>query len=591
MVARFPALCASLEKRSDDAILAIVGYVLLATSTIHFTSNGRNHASMWPADALILALLLKNQRRYWPAIVIAGWAGNLIANMVTRGWTPGLIGYGAINMAQTCLAAWLICRSGKVGNLLADIPGTARFVLHAGFIAPACGAIVGSALTALNYGEPMGPSFMRWYVSNALGLMVVTPFLMAILNGSYVRSFRGRTVACRFEAVALHALHVGLTFAVFAQNSLPLLFLPFTTLLILSFRLGQLSTILGVVTVALIGAGLTLAGYDPLPPIVASADVKEFFFQFYIAVLLATTLPVAAALSSRTEMRERLGEREEALRLMALHAPQGILSFDAAGICRRADGPLATFLGIEPEAMIGRSLDAVALKARDLVNELLARPADGDAPPVTFEFSPLLRPDLTLEASLGVLRHSAGPTGIVVTLRNVSRPRFHEPLAAPIQQADELTGLVNRPGFHQHLRAALGDQHHPVTLALVDIDSFRLINERHGQVAGDTVLVEIARRIKIATRAEDVVARLGGDEFAILLRCDLATAQKVCQRMVDAIRDGPIFSDGVLSILTSVSCGIAEHRPGASRDELFDAADAALYEVKRSGRNGGRAVA
>src|SRR5687768_16897359 len=76
------------------AVLAgAIGYFLLAATTVRLTSDGRNHATVWPADAVILALLLTSPRRRWPAIVLAGWLANLVANGVTRGWMPGLVLY------------------------------------------------------------------------------------------------------------------------------------------------------------------------------------------------------------------------------------------------------------------------------------------------------------------------------------------------------------------------------------------------------------------------------------------------------------------------------------------------------------------
>lgn len=587
MVAKFAALY-GWEKRSDDAITAIVGYFLFAAGVIHLTSDGRSHATMWPADALILALLLKNPRRYWPLILLAGGLGNLMANTVTRGWAPGLILYGIINMAQTALAAWLIDRDQSGGDLLANPSAVLRFVAGAGVIAPLAGAVLGSAVTVVLYGQPFVTSVVSWYLSNALGLLVITPFLCAVFDGSYVRCFRQRTPQGRAEAVGLGALHLAVTCAVFSLNSLPLLFVPVSTVLVLSFRIGRLGTIMGVMMVALVGASATFMGHGPMGMGIAA---QEYFFQFYLAVMLATTLPVAATVSARGEAVKLLAEREEALRLMMTHSPDGILSFDETGHCRWADGPLMAYLGVAPEEMIGRSLDVISLQARDMVADMRLRDADGDGRPVVLEFVPALRPHLTLEASIGTLRREGQRAGTVVTLRDVTRRKAKEAAMLTKVQQDDLTGLVNRSGFRRHLRAALADETRPTTLALVDIDRFKAINDSHGHGVGDAVLLEVARRLKAATRMDDVVARLGGDEFAILLRCDLDTAHAVCQRMVDSVRESPVHRDGVLSVLTSISCGLAQYGLGAGRDEVFDAADAALYEVKRAGRNGVRAVA
>ena len=591
MVAHLSAFRSSLEKGYDDAIIACVGYFPLAVATIHFTSNGRNHAAMWPADALILALLLLNARINWPVILTAGWAANLLANTVTREWTPGLIVYGGINMAQTGVAAWLLCRSGRRENLLADLPTVLRFVLYAGVVAPVFGAVAGSIASTYNYGEPFWPSVVRWYISNALGLLILTPFLMAVFDGDYIRQFKEIATLSRMEMIGLQALHLIVTVGVFAQSILPLSFLPVSTTLILSFRQGRLGTALGAAVLAAVGVVATLMGHGPIAMLRSDPAAQEILFQFYLATVLATTLPVAATVSSRAEALANLAEREAALRLMMAHSPDGILSFDITGDCRWADGPLGAYLGIEPRAMVGRSLDDMALHVPALAEKMLACSASGDDHPVSFEFTPLLRPQLTLEASIGALLRSGVRVGTVVTLRDVSRRKAKEVAILSKAQTDDLTGLVNRSGFRKHQRAFLADRSRPTTLALVDVDNFKSINDRYGHAIGDAVLSEIAKRLKIATRAEDVVCRLGGDEFALLLRCDVDTAQKICERMVASIRETPVFNDGNLSILSSVSCGIAEYGPDMSREQVFDVADAALYEVKRSGRNNVRVAA
>lgn len=591
MVAKIAAYCSSIEKRCDDAIIAIIGYFPLAAATIHLTSNGRNHATMWPADALILALLLKNSRRDWPVILVAGWIANLLANVVTREWMSGLIAYGAINMAQTGLAAWLLTRSHRCDNPLADPPAMIRFALYAGIVAPALGATLGSIVTIFNFDQPFGPSFVRWYISNALGLLIVTPVLMAIFDGSLVRGFKERAAADRWEAAGLHTLHLIVTCGVFMQSRLPLMFLPISTALALAFRLGRLGAVLGTLVVAVIGGTATFMGFGRIALIDTGVAEQELMFQLYLAVLLATTLPVAAMVASKAEALEQLAEREAALHLMMAHSPDAVLSFDVAGVCRWADGPLASYLGVEPAAMRGRSLDVMALHEPALAEKVRAYgrgDMDGTA---LFAFSPLLRPHLTLEATIAPLRQDGVSVGNIVTVRNAAERKAKEAASRAKTQTDELTGLLNYHGFRKHLRTVLADKSRPVTLALVDVDRFRSINDIHGAVVGDAVLAEVSKRMKAAMRADDAVARLGGDEFAIVLRCDLDMALKVCERMVETVRESPVFGDGVLSVLASVSCGIAQYHAGMSSDELFDASDAALHDVKNGGRNGVRVAA
>ncbi|KHK90953.1 sensor domain-containing diguanylate cyclase [Novosphingobium malaysiense] len=586
MVAKNAGIADALEKRCDNAITAVGGYFLLACGTILLTSNGRNHATMWPADALILALLLLNTRANWPAILAAGWAANLMANALARGWDPGLIFYGGINMGQTLLAALFICRKGRPQNVLADSATAVRFVLYAGIVAPALGALAGSLVTALIFAQPFGTSFVRWYVSNALGLLILTPFLMSLFDGSFVQYFKEPVRADRKEVVGLHVLHVAVTGAVFAQNIAPTLFLPVSTAMALSFRLGRLGAILGTLAIAVIGSLATYLGHGPISLVHSGVDIQEFVLQFYLGVILATTLPVAATVSSRARALQDLTEREEALRLMMAHSSDGIVSFDMSGKCRWADGPLEAYLGVEPGALVGRTLDALSLRAPALAARLLECGAGGGEGSSSIEFCPILRPHLTLEASFATMRQDGKPVGTVVTLSDVTGRKAREIATRSKAQVDDLTGLLNRSGFQKRLRDALADERRTVTLALVDVDSFASINDNYGHGVGDAVLWEIARRLKASTRTDDVLARLGGDRFAVLLGCDLETGLKVCERMVETVRESPVVNDGAVSVLASVRCGLAQHARDMRREEIFDAAAAALEDLKRRGRNG-----
>lgn len=546
---------------------------------------------MWPADAVILALLLKHPARHWPYILIAGWCGNLIANVLTREWTPGLLLYGAINMGQTWLACRLLLKIGKGGALLGNARTVLGFVVCCGLIAPLVGACAGTLLTAINYGEAFGPSFMRWFLSNALGYIVLTPFLTALFDGSYWHSIRSRGPAEKIEALGLLGAHALLALFVFTQGNMPLLFLLTSSLLILAFRLGNPSVMAGVIVIAIIGATATVRGIGPITIMPYGKEAQEFYFQFYLVMLLATSLPVATIVSARKTASQGLVERDEALRLMMVHAPGGVLAFDGDGICKWAQGSLRKYLGVDPDQVIGRSMDVVSPQAKDLALKLRAASRGDCAPPSTFEFTPMMRPELVLEGSIGLLRPGSAVSGTVITLRDVTVRKDSDVSLASKAFKDDLTGLPNRQALRVELEAVANCATGPVSLAIVDVDSLRAINESHGHSVGDIVLREISQRIKTSMRGDDIVARIGGDEFAILLHCDVATAQNACQRMVEHVRQAPAFSQDSVHILATVSCGIAEFHAADLPDRVFHNADIALHEVKRFGRNGVRAAA
>lgn len=568
-----------------DTLIVSLGYFALAALTIAATSDGRNHATMWPADALVLAMLLRNPRANVTLTLIAGWAANLAANTWLRQWSPGLIAYGAINMGQVWLAARLIKRFNPTNLLLANATSALRFVMSAGIVAPALAGVLGSLVTWSVYRIAFAPAFVSWYISNALGLLIFGPFFLALLNRVFAPRQRPRRVSSQIEAIAMQLLHFGVTCVVFWQNSLPLLFIPSSIQVILAFRLGRLGAVIGVTTIGVVGAVATYFGHGPTALIAEADAYREFFLQFFLAVVLAASLPVAAAASSRAETLSQLAEREEALHLMMRHAPDGILSFDLDGKCRWADGALLNLVGVDPPAMIGRSLASLSIRADELARRAHAAPPHRQVELIAVEFTPPLRPHLTVEASLGLLLENREPVGTVVNLRDVTERKAAERVILSRAQTDELTGLMNRYGFRKHLQMVLADPEKPTTLVLFDIDNFKEINDRHGHAIGDEVLVAIARHFKSAMRTQDVAVRLGGDEFAALLSCDAPTAERICERILNEIRAHPIHSDDHGPIHVTLSCGIAQYESQLDHDQVFEAADAALYEVKRSGRN------
>ena len=155
---------------------------------------------------------------------------------------------------------------------------------------------------------------------------------------------------------------------------------------------------------------------------------------------------------------------------------------------------------------------------------------------------------------------------------------------------DALTGLPNRSHLLDCLanaieRARLGDGM-PFAVLFLDLDRFKLVNDSVGHAAGDELLVEVAKRIVSAMRADDVVARLGGDEFAILVECPDggASVRDLAPRLL-ALMGRPLWVAG-RELFPSASMGIALWHPRYERgEELLRDADAAMYRAKSEGRD------
>jgi diguanylate cyclase (GGDEF)-like protein len=155
---------------------------------------------------------------------------------------------------------------------------------------------------------------------------------------------------------------------------------------------------------------------------------------------------------------------------------------------------------------------------------------------------------------------------------------------------DSLTGLLNRASILETLRIELsraGRESQPVSLLIVDLDRFKLINDTHGHLVGDAVLRESARRMRAAVRRSDSVGRYGGEEFLIVLpACEGEAARVQAERVREAVAGGPYTACGQ-PLTVTCSIGVASRsRPSLlDTDALVRESDLALYRAKDRGRN------
>ena len=155
---------------------------------------------------------------------------------------------------------------------------------------------------------------------------------------------------------------------------------------------------------------------------------------------------------------------------------------------------------------------------------------------------------------------------------------------------DELTGLGNHRRFQEVLDVSLDARRSggsELALLLIDLDDFKLINDVHGHLTGDEVLRQVGRCLRESCRAGDDPARYGGEEFAVVLNAlDLDQVLTLGERVRQAIADADISSPAGDPLSVTASIGIARMRAeDVSRHDLIAAADAALYEAKRRGKD------
>src|SRR5947209_3277447 len=155
---------------------------------------------------------------------------------------------------------------------------------------------------------------------------------------------------------------------------------------------------------------------------------------------------------------------------------------------------------------------------------------------------------------------------------------------------DKLTGFLNRSGLDKALQDLWKGPFSQVAAIMVDIDHFKSYNDHYGHLAGDACLKEVAALVAAATRRpKDILARFGGDEFLVLLpNTDLREGSRIAERMRRALKDAALpheADDAYGFVSLSIGVGSAATKTMSPR-ELISAADAALYRVKKNGRDG-----
>jgi len=203
----------------------------------------------------------------------------------------------------------------------------------------------------------------------------------------------------------------------------------------------------------------------------------------------------------------------------------------------------------------------------------------------------LLRPhDATFSSSVWVtafsielVLYAIGTVFVIFMLVSDRAVTVHKTAAS----VDPLTGMFIRRGFAEACSRVIereANAGRPVTVMICDIDYFKSINDRFGHPAGDEILKLFATVVTNNVRISDLSGRVGGEEFAALLPCSLEEGVIVAERVREAFEaSGITCEEGPVD--TTVSIGVAGGPAGTELEVLLAAADTALYQAKRSGRN------
>jgi diguanylate cyclase (GGDEF)-like protein/PAS domain S-box-containing protein len=292
--------------------------------------------------------------------------------------------------------------------------------------------------------------------------------------------------------------------------------------------------------------------------------------------------------SARRKGQEELRGREARYRRLFEDSRTPLIVLSAAGALLEANGASAELLGRPRGELLGATLAELSADP-EAAARLLEELAEHGTAEVEM---PLRRPggtDVVVLVSGGA--HEAGGSTVYHgAMRDITVLKRAQEETVRTAFRDPLTGLPNRVVFMDRLERLLRQSKRRVdyrfAVLFLDLDNFKQVNDTHGHLVGDQLLVAVARRLEGCIRQEDTVARLGGDEFAVLLDTvqDTPSVMLVVERIRDALRE-PFSAEGREAGAT-VSIGIALSATGYERaEDLLRDADVAMYRAKSSGRD------
>jgi diguanylate cyclase (GGDEF)-like protein/PAS domain S-box-containing protein len=300
-------------------------------------------------------------------------------------------------------------------------------------------------------------------------------------------------------------------------------------------------------------------------------------------------------MTKRASIASLIPASQDIYRKIVFEIADGIIGIDDHGIIRLCNPAAETIFGWETGALLDKPLDVLLPERVHAFHQSLVAgfQAGGSDARYMGQRSPTIigRHSDGHEINLGItiLRTSAaGAPMMVAVVRDISDHVRYQNDLKRLAETDSLSGLLNRRAFRANVLQSLARETTGCSsMAIFDLDNFKGVNDHFGHDAGDEVISRFSEILRGSIRSSDAAGRWGGEEFVLFLAGDnreqaSAAVERVRSRFADAAFDWP----GHAKTSFTVSAGLATSEAGrADFPDMIAAADGALYEAKRNGRN------
>lgn len=595
-----PRTAEPVQQKPEWLFLLVSGLFFSMGSLLSLWLNGPERFSLlWPTNGLLFGLLLLSPKRRWSSLFALQFLVSFLVHLLfDRSISAGLA-YSLANSLEVALAI-LPFRQILPGRADFTSPRQLISLLGASLTAPVISGAVAIAL--LDYPRAGAAAFFRsWWLGDSLGLFLITPLVLMTVRPETREHFRLRRLPATLLTLAIAAVP---NLLLSVPQRIPLLFLDFPLLVFVAFRLGLFGAAIGALLMVIPMTHFAISASGMFGAnVFHDKPTRILVLQAYLLIQLIMVYLVSLALMRQKQLRDELEKSEERYRNLADNSWDVILQMDADGRCIYVSPSLHDALSRSAEEMIGQLactwVHPEDVARADEMMEALRSGTERQLIQLRMEHKDggyrwmELKARAVREGSTGEMRE------VVAIARDVTARVLRDlELTAAVRRAeslaltDELTSLGNRRGFEETLERVWNkavEDGESIAVLMIDADNFKAFNDLNGHLAGDECLQRLARLIRqCVRRPADYAARYGGEEFAVILpAADHETAESIAERIRFSIANSDLLRAGSSPVVVTVSIGVAQRAAtsGHSPRDLLRAADAALYDAKRAGRN------
>jgi PAS domain S-box-containing protein len=427
-----------LVKTAGLAAMAAIGYALLAYLCVEFPSNYGQAAPIWLSNGFGVACLLSCRNRHWPALLVGCLVGGLTAGAHVGDLPIVNLALVSCNIVQILACAWGVRRVCGEEVDLGRVRDMIAFALICGLAVPIPTGVVAATIHTAMRGGVLLTNIGVWTLGDILGLMTITPCLLALVRIRHYRKERPLSAS----GVGCLLLLLVVTISVFIQSR-PLLFVVPPVMLLVAWRLEVLGAALSATLVAVVAVIFTMADLGPLTQLQDGSPDQAIVLQLFLATAIFISLPVASIQRHRREMLRSMREANAAMvrsearfRQLAENAQDMIVHSNLQGVIQYVSPACVPMLGYAPEELIGRQGMATIVHGndrdmvRDIVVEQINHMVAHDSAPSRVQYRAIRKDGgvIWLESRPG-LQHdplTGAVTGITDIVRDVTEQKAME---------------------------------------------------------------------------------------------------------------------------------------------------------------------